>query len=61
MTNDQKNVVRALWTDLRKSYPDLTLEIVETQAVSQLAGEKAKGIIGMFVHDTFVKAGWIRQ
>mgnify|MGYP001610694216 CR=1 FL=1 len=59
MTKEQEALARAVFADLRKTYPQMTWELVEAEASKVLAGQKGKGVIGVWLQDAFRRAGWL--
>ena len=59
MTSEQEKLVQALYRDLKKSYPSLTLEWLTKEAEKQIAGQPPTGGPGMFLNEPLKKAGYI--
>lgn len=59
MDDKIKQLVRALYQDLKESYPSFTYDWLEAEAEKQIAGASPTGGPGMFLNNYLRKAGFI--
>jgi len=53
-------VVRALYLDMKESYPSLTMEWLAAEAEKQIAGEQPTGMPGMYLNRYLEEAGLLK-
>lgn len=56
-TDSHRKLAKAVYMDLIKTYPQMTLEYVMNQARYVAAGNEPKGIAGVRLEDVFKQAG----
>ena len=60
-TDEHRKLAGAVYQDLVKTYPEMTLEYVMNQARFVAAGNRPMGIAGVRLEDVFKRAGLLNQ